>query len=48
MIYATKERAEEIAAMLNSERGNPPAYAILSPHGWTVVRTFGNPNVYAA
>lgn len=43
MIYATKERALEIAAMLNAERGEPPAFAVLTQHGWTVVRTYNDP-----
>lgn len=47
MIYASEARARAIAAMLNAELGNPPAYAILSGFGWTVITTYGNPNVYA-
>jgi hypothetical protein len=49
MIYATQARAEEAAAMLNAERGHPPAYAIETVHGWTVVRTYrGKANAQAA
>jgi len=43
MIYATEARALEIAAMLNAERGHPPAFAVLTQDGWTVVRTYRNP-----
>ncbi len=43
MIYATEARALEIAAMLNAEPGNPPAYAVLTAHGWSVVRTYRDP-----
>ena len=43
MIYATEARALEIAAMLNAERGHPPAFAVLTQDGWTVVRTYSNP-----
>ena len=42
MIYATEARALEIAAMLNAERGNPPAKAVLTQHGWTVIATYRN------
>lgn len=46
MIYATEARALEVAASLNAERGHPPAYAVLTDHGWTVVRTYGSPAVW--
>lgn len=40
MIYATKERAEEVAAMLNAQRGYAPAKAVLTEDGWTVIRSY--------
>jgi hypothetical protein len=40
MIYATKERAIEVAKMLNSILGYAPAKAILTTDGWTVVRSY--------
>ena len=40
MIYATQARAEEIAAMLNARLGHPPAYAVLTEHGWTVIASW--------
>ena len=46
MIYISEARALEVAAALNQERGNPPAYAVLTEHGWAVVRTYGNPAVW--
>lgn len=46
MIYETEKRAVEVAAMLNEERGHPPAYAVLSSNGWTVVRTYMDPSVW--
>jgi hypothetical protein len=36
MIYATKERAEQVAAELNQRKGYFPARAALTVHGWTV------------
>jgi hypothetical protein len=44
MIYATEARAREIAATLNTERGNPPAFAVLTADGWTVVSTYRDPS----
>ncbi len=40
MIYATKERAEQVAFELNQERGYAPALAVLTPEGWTVLRSY--------
>ena len=37
MIYATKERAQEIARMLNEQRGYQPCVAALTVYGWTVI-----------
>jgi hypothetical protein len=38
MIYETKERAEQVAAELNTARGYGEARAVLIAHGWTVIR----------
>lgn len=46
MIYATEARALEVAAMLNSAYGNPPAFAVLTADGWSVIATYYNPAVY--
>ena len=46
MIYATEDRALEVAAMLNERRGEPRSYAVLTEHGWTVVSTYYDPSVY--
>ena len=40
MIYATKQRAEEVASELNSQPGYAPAKAVLTVHGWTVIRSY--------
>lgn len=37
MIYASKQRAERIAAELNTRKGYGEARAVLTGHGWTVV-----------
>ena len=36
MIYATKERAEQVAAELNQRPGYLKVNTYLSQHGWTV------------
>lgn len=38
MIYASQERAEYVATWLNSTRLGGEARAVLTGHGWTVVR----------
>ncbi len=38
MIYATKERAVEVAAMLNERKGFGVSRAARTTHGWTVIR----------
>jgi hypothetical protein len=43
MIYKDKTRAMEVAADLNLERGYPRAFACLTQHGWTVIRSWSNP-----
>jgi hypothetical protein len=48
MIYATKERALEVAAMLNAQLGNPPAFAVLSEYGWIVSTTYRDPAIWGA
>ena len=40
MIYATEQRANEVAAMLNERRGYPHSKAVLTPDGWTVVGSY--------
>lgn len=40
MIYATKERANEVAAALNAVPGYAPAKAVLTAEGWTVIRSY--------
>lgn len=47
MIYPTEQRAKAVAEMLNAERGHPPAYAVLTRDGWSVVRTYGDPLVWS-
>lgn len=47
MIYESEARARAVAALLNEKLGNPPAYTILTDHGWSVIATYSNPNVYA-
>lgn len=41
MIYATQARAEQAAAELNKRKGHPPARAVLTTRGWTVVCNWG-------
>jgi len=38
MRFDNEKRANEVAAILNAIPGFPPAYAILTADGWTVVR----------
>lgn len=38
MIYATKERAVEVAAMLNARKGFGVSRAALTAKGWTVIQ----------
>ncbi len=40
MIYLTYERAQQVADMLNADKGYAPAKAVLTPDGWTVIRSF--------
>ena len=40
MIYATQERAEEVASRLNGRDGYPMSKAVLTEHGWTVVCSY--------
>jgi hypothetical protein len=40
MIYESKERAEEVAKMLNDQQGYPPARAVPTEHGWTVISSY--------
>jgi hypothetical protein len=40
MIYATQQRAEEVAAELNRQPGYAPAKAVLTADGWTVIRSY--------
>ncbi len=37
MIYASEQRANEVAAMLNERKGHAPSVALLTRFGWTVV-----------
>jgi hypothetical protein len=40
MIYATKERAEAVAVLLNARHGFPMARAVLTDRGWTVIASY--------
>jgi hypothetical protein len=40
MIYANQARAEQAAHAMNQEKGFPPARAVLTAHGWTVLRSY--------
>jgi hypothetical protein len=40
MIYANEARAKEVADELNAVPGYAPAKALLTPQGWTVVRSY--------
>lgn len=40
MTYATEQRANEVADMLNERRGYPRAKAVLCEHGWTVISSY--------
>jgi hypothetical protein len=37
MIYASEERAIEVAAELNKRKGHCPTQAVLTPEGWSIV-----------
>ena len=37
MIYASEERAIEVAVELNKRRGACPSEAVLTPEGWSIV-----------
>lgn len=43
MIYATKARAQQIADMLNTQRGYAKARVYIVPGGYTVVRSYAHP-----
>ncbi len=45
MIYANQARAEQVANELNAIPGYAPAKAILTSHGWTVIRSYYHASV---
>lgn len=42
MIYTNQARAEQVAAELNRRCGHPPAKAVLTAHGWTVIASYAS------
>ncbi len=40
MIYATEQRANEVAEMLNERRGYARSKAVLTAQGWTVISSY--------
>ena len=46
MIYATRERAKEISAMLNTRQGFAQSYVYRCKNGWTVVSTWNSSASY--
>ena len=40
MIFASKERAVEVANELNRRWGHPKPKVVLTAHGWTVIASY--------